>query len=320
MKPSNKPIPLIMLIIIAVTLLYPTFRCFGSNQPLETPPETFTDEPQAHALYDKMIEAMRKTDSLSYKSEYRWESKGRDIGSCTYTTWMKKPNYFLVETVHKDGQKGGTIVGDGDNLWIFWPGDRPRFYPADDDETYEKTRSNVYMKEATSLGGHSIGHKTGLLGAGMSMPILDPSTFHGYTDSLQRYIDGVRNIGTEEVEGRECDVIEVSIMKGQRIWQLWLAKEDNLPRKLKQIIHVSYDIIMHEQRSEVTINAEIPIEKFIWKPPEGWQQWRLPEPEERLLKPGQEAPDFELLLADGSKIKLSEHRGKAVWFYIWRAG
>ena len=115
-------------------------------------------------------------------------------------------------------------------------------------------------------------------------------------------------------------MIEVSIMKGQRIWQLWLSRKDYLPRKLKQIVHVSYDIITHEQWSEVTINTEIPTEKFVWTPPEGWQQWRLPSPEERLLKPGQDAPDFELLASDGTKIKLLDNRGKAVWLYIWRAG
>lgn len=320
MKLTKETIQQIVSVSAILTFLLPMTCCFGAAGQTATTSETFSDEPQAHALYDKMIETMRKADSLSYKSNYRWESKGREISRCTYTIRMKKPNYFLVETMSQNGQKGGTLVGDGDNLWIYWPGDRPRFYPADDDESYEKTRSNVYMKEATPLGRHSIGHKTDLLGAGMSMPILDPSTFHGYTDSLQPYIDGVKSLGTEEIEGRECDVIEVSIMKGQRVWQLWLAKEDNLPRKLKQIIHVSYDIIMHEQWSEVTINAEIPTEKFIWKPPEDRRQWRMPSPAERLLKPGREAPDFELPLADGSKIKLSDYRGKTVWFYIWRAG
>jgi hypothetical protein len=43
------------------------------------------------------------------------------------------------------------------------------------------------------------------------MMILEPSTFHGYTDSLQGYIDGVRSLGTNTVEGELCDGIEVSI-------------------------------------------------------------------------------------------------------------
>ena len=32
----------------------------------------------------------------------------------------------------------------------------------------------------------------------MSMPIIDPSTFHGYTDSLQAYLDGVKGLGDGE--------------------------------------------------------------------------------------------------------------------------
>ena len=279
------------------------------------PDAVFKDEPAARALYEKMIETMRNAKSLSYTSNYQFVGRN----PCTYTIWMKKPNYFRVETKNSRGAECGTLIGDGDHLWIYWPSDRPRF-SSEDMEGYEKTRSNVYMKEATPLARHSIGHKTSILGAGMSMPIIDPSTFHGYTDSLQPYLDGVRMLGPEKVGDEECDVIEVSIMKGQRIWQLWLSERDYLPRKLKQIIHVYRDIITHERWSDVTVNAEIATEKFAWIPPEGWQQWSLPDPEERLLKPGQGAPDFELALADGGKIRLSDYYGKVVWFYIWRAG
>jgi hypothetical protein len=109
-------------------------------------------------------------------------------------------------------------------------------------------------------------------------------------------------------------------MKGQRIWDLWLSKKDHLPRKLKQIVRVSYDLVINEEWSSVTLNAEMADTMFAWKPPEGWKPWRLPEPEERLLKPGTQAPDFELASADGTPIKLSKYRGQVVWFYIWRAG
>jgi len=277
---------------------------------VESIEDGFKDEPEAHALYEKMIETMRNAETLYYKG---------DCGDCTYMIWMKKPNYFRVETVNAQGVECGTLVGDGDYLWIYWPQDRPHF-SSEDRDSYEKTRSNVYMTKGTPIGRHSIGHEVGLLGAGMGMTIIDPSTFHGYTDSLQPYLDGVKSWGTENAGDQECDVIEVSFMKRQRIWYLWLSKQDHLPRKLKQVVRVARPIVGYEHWSEVTINAEIPMEKFAWSPPEGWQQWSLPGPEERLLKPGKEAPDFELLLADGSKIKLSDCRGKAVWFYMWRAG
>ena len=176
------------------------------------------------------------------------------------------------------------------------------------------------MKQRTPVGKHSIAHQTSLLGAGMSMTILDPSTFHGYTDSLQQYVDGVRRLGPEEVDDEPCDVIEVSIMKGQRSWQLWLSRRDRLPRRLKQVVRVTYDIVMEERWRKVTVNAEMTDEKFSWKPPAGWRQWRLPGPEERLLKAGAKAPDFELLSAEGKKIRLSDYRDKVVWLCIWRVG
>ncbi len=271
----------------------------------------FRDEPAAHVLYDRMVETMRKAESLYYEAEHRLEAKEYKPPGSRYRIWLKKPNYFRVET------RTGILVGDGDNLWIYWPGGpRPRFHMEDDD-SYQKTSSNVYMKEPTPLGRHSIGHKIHLLGSGM---IFDASTFHGYTDSLQPFVDGVKSLGTEKVGDEECDVVEVSIMKHQRSWYLWLSRRDHLPRKLKEIVRVRYDIVSHEVWNDVRLNAEIPADKFAWKPPEGWKEWQMPGLEDWLLKAGQPAPDFELLSSDGGKIKLSDYRGKIVWLYIWRAG
>ena len=152
------------------------------------------------------------------------------------------------------------------------------------------------------------------------MPIINPSTFHVGSDSLQRYLDGVMGMGVEEVDGQQCDVIEVSFMKRQRSWYLWLSREDHLPRKLRQIIRVAFDITMHETWSDIVIDGDMPTEKFIWTPPEGWRQWKMPLPEDFLLKPGTTAPDFDLLAVDGSRIKLSDCREEIVWLSIWRAG
>lgn len=289
----------------------------------------FQDEPAAHALYNQMVEAMRKAKSLSYVSHYEIAGAKGFKHDCTYRAWLKKPNYFRIEAeaaglidkaVHAlRGGGSGTLIGDGSTLWIYWPKGRFK-YGFEDPKAYEKTRLTSYIKKPAPPGGHSIGHETGYLGAGMGMPIVDPSTFHGYTDSLQRYLDGVKGLGTEKVGDEECDQIELSIMKHQRSWFLWLSRRDHLPRKLKQIVRVSYDIVMSEEWSSVTINGDIPDTMFAWKPPEGWTQWKMPPIEDGLLKPGTKAPDFDLASADGKRIKLSDYRGQIVWFYVWRAG
>jgi outer membrane lipoprotein-sorting protein len=289
----------------------------AEKAPEEEATTPFKDEPAGRELYKEMIEAMRKADALSYVSRYTMHGKGGFRAENKYRAWLKKPNYFRVEVESSLGKKSGILIGDGKKLWIYWP--EGRFQSrSEDQKEYEKTRMTSYMTKSAGPGGHSIGHETCYIGIGM--PILDPSTFHGYTDSLQAYLDGVMVRGSEKVGNEDCDKIEVSIMKHQRSWYLWISKKDRLPRKLKQIVRVSYDIVMEEEWSEVTINGEIPEKLFAWKPPKGWTEWKRPPLEAGLLKPGTVAPDFKLTLSDGEKIKLSDLRGSIVWLYVWRAG
>ena len=211
--------------------------CAVSASAAQTAPSSrpvFADEPAAHALYNQMIAAMRSAKTLSWHSEYKLGSKDFTQRS-RYEIWLKKPNYFRMETLNpQTNSLEGVLVGDGDFLWLYWPQGRPRFYPLDaDEETYRKTGSNVYMTKPAPLAQHSIAHEAVYVLRGM-MPILDASTFHGYTDPLQPYIDAVRALPAEKIGSQECDVIEVSFMKGQRSWQLWLARTDHLPRRLKR--------------------------------------------------------------------------------------
>ena len=284
----------------------------------DTTPELTEGDAEGYDLYRQMIDAMRQADSLFYVSRYEIQGKNDFTSSCTYRAWLKKPNYFRVEGESPLRGKGGILIGDGNRLWIYWPEGRP--IVDEDSEADKKTRLTSYMTKPAPLARHSIGHEVVYLGIGMSMPVIDPSTFHGYTDSLQAYLDGVTSLPAEKVGDEECDHILVNIMKHQRSWEIWLSKADHLPRRMKQIVRVSYDLVITEEWSEVTVNGEIPDTMFAWKPPEGWTEWRMPPIETGLLKPGTEAPDFELDAADGSKIKLSDFRGKIVWFYVWRAG
>ena len=109
-------------------------------------------------------------------------------------------------------------------------------------------------------------------------------------------------------------------MKAQRIRYFWISRKDHLPQKIKEIVRLANNKVEVVEFSDMTLNARIPQKKFTWSPPEGWRQWEKPGPDDILLKPGTEAPDFELLSVNGSKIKLSDYRGKVIWLYIWQCG
>jgi outer membrane lipoprotein-sorting protein len=233
----------------------------------------FQDESAAHELYNQMIEAIRKAKSLSYVSHYRFKREDY-VRDCVYRAWLKKPNYFHLETegasMEKNTapEKGGVLIGDGDTLWIFWPQGRPRF-SFDLPDSDEKTRFTSYMRSPAPLAEHSIGHHTRWLGNGMSGPVLDPSMFHGYADCLLSNIEGVKGLGTEKIGGEDCDQIEVSILQYQRTWRLWLSKTDHLPRKLQSIRWLSPKIAVTETWSSVSVDADMPTTLFKWKPPVG---------------------------------------------------
>lgn len=296
-------------------MFFPFLAISQEKEPSDT---LFKDDPFAHALYDKMNQALRDAQTMSYQSLYHLEMSGLPPVVCQYKLWMKKPNYARLEAFSQ-GFLRGILVGDGEYFWIYWPNGRPR-YNFEETAEYEKTSFNVYTKTLSPLGRHSLAHMIDKLGAGTVMTVIEPSIFHGYIDPFDYYMDGVRSLGAEKVGEEECDIIEVSYVDGQRIRQLWLSREDHLPRKLKEVIRVQQPLIKEEVWTDLSLNQKMDEDKFSWKPPEDWKEWNLPELQQGLLQPGTEAPDFDLSLADGKKAKLSAHRGKVVWLMFWRAG
>jgi peroxiredoxin/outer membrane lipoprotein-sorting protein len=306
------------MIIVAAALALEAWALYvvGVSPERWRPTMIVKDEPAARALYETMIQTIRQADSLSYNSA----CTSPDYRTTYYKVSLKKPGFFRVDQVNNSPMDKSTVlVGDGSNLSIFWPEDRPYLW-CDDTESHEKTKLNVYMRRTVPARDVSIAGEIARLGVAWFGCILDPSTFHGRTDVLDPYIDGIRSRGTDKVEKENCDVIEISYMKAQRIRHLWISRRDHLPRRIKEIVRVADNEIVVEHWSGVSVNADVPSKTFAWSPPEDGRLWSAPTQDDFLPKNGEEAPDFELSAFRGGKIKLSDYRGKVVWLYLWQCG
>jgi len=291
-------------------------RAARAEDPPASPPK---DDPGAHALYDGMNHALREAESLALDGRFTMQMGGFPETACRFRMELRKPNFFRVEVLGGNDEPLAVLVGDGETAWTWWPAGRP-LLGMEDMQIPTEERTKQFMKEPAPPGRHSISHLTAMLGYNLSMLVADPSVFHGYTDTLQPLLDGVTPLGEEEIDGEACVGVRVSYMDGQRVWELWLAKADRLPRRMRETIHAQRDIVKVETWSNLALGAAIPEARFAWTPPEGWTEFRLPEPESLLLAAGTPAPDFDLALADGGRFKLSEQRGKVVWLVFWRVG
>lgn len=302
------------MIVASICLLLEgwALHVVGSSPARWRPALAVQDEPDAHALYNAMIQAMQKAQSLSYTSR----CTRPDDRTCTYHVSLKKPGLLSVTMTNDPSTRITSLLSDGAHLWTYWSGDRP-VLRVDTEDGYEQTRSNVYMKKGFIPAETSVQSEITCLRLAWFGPILDPSLFHGAADPLESCLDGVRSRGPYRMGGEDYDVIEVSYQKARRTRYFWLLRKDHLPRRIKEVLRGAENEVTVEEWSDVAVNGEIPQKALAWSPPEGWRQWTPPAPEVSLLREGHKAPDFTLQSAQRGKVRLADYHGKVLWLYFW---
>jgi hypothetical protein len=93
-----------------------------------------------------------------------------------------------------------------------------------------------------------------------------------------------------------------------------------MPRKLEETVRVANTIKAEEIWTDIKVNEAISDDKFSWRPPADWREWKRAPIKSGLLKAGSQAPNFKLSSIDGDMIKLSDFRGNFVWLFKWRVG
>jgi len=273
--------------------------------------------PTAEAVYDQMVEAWHKADSIYYESDYQVSGPGA-AAKCNYKVWLKKPNYARLEA-YQDGKLKGALVGDGSTFYIYWPGSPPSGYVYEDQGRGGDKAAMSYVSHPAPAGKHSIAADVDLFGIFLS-PISDPSMFSNARDPMQQHIESGSLGSAETVGGEKCDVLHLKLSKGRGETTLWLSQGDRLPRKEKEVIIANGQFTLTEAWSNFKLNGAIAEDKFAWAPQKDWRKIRKATLEDGLLKPGAVAPGFTLAGVNGEKISLSDFKGKVVWLHIWSAG
>lgn len=243
-----------------------------------------------------------------------------------YDLAMERPNKYAMTL--KEGAMGANSVSDGKNLYIHVP------------------MVNKYMVQPapTNLDTIGAGGATELLGP------LDQMDFIGALfaeNPAAAFLDGVKSgklLPAETIDGVESDRLQFT--QDDLSWDLWAAKGakptvQQLTADLSSVLGKMLDaqggdvppqvremmkqakMTMKVNFPKMEFNQAIAASTFEFKAPEGAQKVdsfmqaaadgqdeEEEEPAADLLdKP---APDFELALLDGGKMKLSQHKGKEI--------
>jgi outer membrane lipoprotein-sorting protein len=121
------------------------FFLFFCSYAQNTSDTLFVPNQAADQLFKQVRKAIRELNTFSFKSEYRFGEINKEPIVAFYTMRMKKPGYFRLDLYTPDSILSGVLLHDGNYVWEYWPGKRPKL-SIDDSLTYEKTKYHSYFQ------------------------------------------------------------------------------------------------------------------------------------------------------------------------------
>src|SRR5262245_27105113 len=74
---------------------------------------SFSNEPDAEAMYRRMVHAYQGAASLQYRSRHETSISGGRTALHSYHVQLKKPNQFRMECLDDAGETTGVLIGYG---------------------------------------------------------------------------------------------------------------------------------------------------------------------------------------------------------------
>jgi len=134
-------------------------------------------------------------------------------------------------------------------------------------------------------------------------------------EALLQGVVRAQYIGQEQEDRRALH--RVRLFQGPTTVDLWVDAKDLLIRRLRAVTRsaAGEETVFLEEKHKVTgTNRDLEPAKFQFEPPQGARQ--VAAFGTASLR-GREAPDVELEMADGRKVKISDFRGKVVLLHFW---
>lgn len=159
------------------------------------------------------------------------------------------------------------------------------------------------------IGGH-------LSSAGFASMALEPQFGEMLGQFMSSRFQKARSLGNAKVGTVVCRVIELNGNK--ETMKLYLGSKDGL---VYRMVYRTTDGNTYEETvTSLRLNPPLQKTAFAFKPPAGSQKAEAPQPretEDKLVKKGQDAPDFTLTDLEEGSVSLSSLRGKVVFIDFW---
>lgn len=256
----------------------------------------------ARTLLDEASSAAQAVRTATYEARMELTTGGAErvvTGSVT----LEKVNYSSMI--------GGKIAIEGkiyrvseiEAFKAAYDGNRVRRYAAS---------AGVILQADPGYGGEEL--LRGEFGPMILNSFLTPFPF-----TAEKRATSVTDIGTEEVEGRVCRVIE-AVMEDYEMKVRWhIDVEDHLPRRQERVFRsaAGNDVRSVLTISDLRVNEEIDPAAFELKAPPDVRVEQMGQRPPQPVEVGDMAPDWTITDAGGKEVSLSDFRGQLVVLDFW---
>ena len=278
--------------------LYPALAQKQTPAPPTAPQK---QDAEAKETLEKWAAAYKNAVTLQYTAAFLYapQTAGETPQKVVIHFQQKRPNLLRAEVTAPHPADNAVLVSDGKILWEYCPA------------------TKQYKKTPVPHGPLLIqGELAGL------RYVLPSLFFHpDPKDALLRGVAAFHLKKSADKNPHKAHQAPLILVRQQEdsFNFAWLDPKDYLPRRVLifRMRETEAVEVLREERSDVRINAPIDDKIFTLALPADAKQLTAAGPEDLLLKPGTDAPDFTVKDAKGADVRFASLHGKMTLLIFW---